>query len=97
MSSGLLLHMLMLLLQELMQASAMLQSWAKDANSHALRGMLWVAPPFPLIGAVINRLLAEQVNAIVLLTVARHSVLDHEVCKGLSDPSQHGNHTVSRQ
>ena len=40
-------------------ANAMLQNNRK--------GTLWVFPPFPLIGAVINKLLAEQVNAVVLL------------------------------
>ena len=31
------------------------------------QALLWVFPPFPLIGAVINKLLLEQVNAIVIL------------------------------
>ena len=48
-------------------ANAMLQNCAKDASSHGRKGMLWVFPPFPLIGAVIIKLLAEQVNAIVVL------------------------------
>ena len=48
-------------------ASAMFQNWAKDACSHGRSGMLWVFPPFRLIGAVINKLLAEQTNAIVIL------------------------------
>ena len=29
--------------------------------------MLWVFPPFPLIGAVINKLLSEQVDAVLIL------------------------------
>ncbi len=45
----------------------MFQNWAKDACSHGRSGMLWVFPPFHLIGAVINKLLAEQTNAIVIL------------------------------
>ncbi len=48
-------------------ASAMFQNWAKDACSHGRSGMLWVFPPFHLIGAVINKLLVEQTNAIVIL------------------------------
>jgi len=37
------------------------------ACSHGRSGMLWVFPPFHLIGAVINKLLVEQTNAIVIL------------------------------
>lgn len=48
-------------------ANAMYRDWAVDASSHGRKGFLWVFPPFPLIGAVINKLLAEPVNAILVL------------------------------
>lgn len=42
------------------------QSWAGDA---AVQGstLLWVFPPFPLIGAVLNKPALEQANAILIL------------------------------
>ena len=48
-------------------ANAMYQNWQRDACRHGLPGMLWVFPPFPLIGAVINKLLSEQLDAVLIL------------------------------
>ena len=48
-------------------ANALYQHWKQDAVMHGKPGMLWVFPPFPLIGAVINKLLAERVDAILIL------------------------------
>ena len=47
--------------------NAMHQNWQRDARTPGSRGKLWVFPPFHLIGAVLNKLLVEQVNAIVIL------------------------------
>ena len=48
-------------------ANAMYQNWQHDACRHGLPGMLWVFPPFPLVGAVVNKLLFEQVDTILIL------------------------------
>ena len=45
----------------------MYRDWRDDAGSHHCKAFLWVFPSFPLIGAVINMLLAEQVDAISVL------------------------------
>ena len=44
-------------------------SWAADAVSPSGRSMLWVFPPFPLVGCVISKLLVERVNAILVVPV----------------------------
>ncbi len=46
--------------------NAMHQSWARDATVQG-SSLLWVFPPFPLIGAVLDKLALEQVNAILIL------------------------------
>ncbi len=46
--------------------SAMHCDWAADAAVHG-HSLLWVFPPFHLIGAVISKLLHEQVNAILIV------------------------------
>ena len=48
-------------------SNAMFQNWAQDACSDRTSGRLWVFPPFPLVGAVINKLLLEKVDAILIL------------------------------
>ena len=48
--------------------NAMYQCWKQDARLHGNPGMVWVFPPFPLIGAVINKLLFEMVDAIFIVT-----------------------------
>ena len=48
-------------------ANAMYQCWQLDARRPGRAGLLWVFPPFPLIAAVINKLLVEQVDAILIL------------------------------
>ena len=45
---------------------AMLQDWSGLTNS-AGRMLLWVFPPFHLVGAVIRKLLLHQTNAILLV------------------------------
>ena len=47
--------------------NAMYQCWKQDARLHGKPGMVWVFPPFPLIGAVINKLLFEEVDAIFIV------------------------------
>jgi len=47
-------------------ANATYQNWQRDACRHGLPGMIWVFLPFPLLGAVINKLLSEQVDAILI-------------------------------
>ena len=47
--------------------NAMYQCWKQDARLHGKPGMVWVFPPFPLIGAVINKLLFENVDAILIV------------------------------
>ena len=48
-------------------ANAMYQDWKRDACSRGKPGMLWVFPPFPLAGAVINKLMFAKVDAILIL------------------------------
>ena len=48
-------------------ANAMYQNWQHDECRHGLPGMLWVFPPFPLVGAGINKLLFEQVDTVLIL------------------------------
>ncbi len=43
------------------------QHWARDAQVPNAPSLLWLFPPFPLIGAVVNKLLLEQVDAILVL------------------------------
>lgn len=45
-------------------ANAMYWSWWHGAWQHDKPGMLWVFPPFPLRGCVLNKLLYEQVNTV---------------------------------
>ena len=45
--------------------NAMYQCWKQDARLHGNPGMVWVGTP--LIGAVINKLLFEKVDAIFIL------------------------------
>ena len=48
-------------------ANAMNRSWQHDACVPNRAGLLWVFPPAALIGAVISKLLVEQVDATVVL------------------------------
>lgn len=43
------------------------QPWATDAQVPELLSLLWLFPPFALIGAVLNKLQLERVNAILIL------------------------------
>lgn len=45
----------------------MYQNWARDAQVSNKQGVVWVFPPFHLIGPVLNKLVFEQVNAILIL------------------------------
>ena len=47
--------------------NTMYQSWHKDAVVAGKVSLLWVFSPAALVGAVISKLLLEQVNAIVVL------------------------------
>lgn len=47
--------------------NGMHQHWALDAKVNGSPGLLWLFPPFPLIGAVLSKLLIEQVNAILIV------------------------------
>lgn len=47
--------------------NAMHQCWARDAPIQNGHGLLWMFPPFELIGAVLNKLKVEQVDAILIL------------------------------
>ena len=47
--------------------NAMLQHWAVDAQVPGRHALLWVFPPFHLIGSVIHKLLQERVDAILIV------------------------------
>ena len=47
--------------------NGMHQHWALDATTDGSPGLLWLFPPFPLTGAVLSKLLVEQVNAILIV------------------------------
>lgn len=47
--------------------NGMHQQWARDAQPPRMRSLLWLFPPFALVGAVLNKLLHERVNAILIL------------------------------
>lgn len=47
--------------------NGLLQHWAVNARLQASPGLVWLFPPFSLIGPVLNKLQLERVNAILIL------------------------------
>ena len=69
------------------------QNWYIDAQVPGHRCLVWLFPPFSLIGAALNKLRLEQVNAILIVpkymrywvsllqqlpVVARHELVFHK-------------------